>query len=108
LAQRGIYRGQDHVRAFLLKVFGRGKEGPVAGRLGNHLQLQPVIDVAPDGKSAKIRSRMLQQMSLSSRASLGGAVYENEAVKEEGVWRFKVDHAYNTFSAAYEGGWAKG
>jgi triacylglycerol lipase len=108
LAQRGVYQGQDHVRAFLFSVFGRGKEGPVAGRLGNHLQLQPVINVAPDGQSAKIRSRMLQQMSLSSRASLGGAVYENEAVKEDGVWRFKVDHAYNTFSAGYEGGWAKG
>jgi acetyl esterase/lipase len=107
LAQRGVYRGQDHVREFLFKVFGRGKEGPVAGRLGNHLQLQPVIDVAPDGRSARIRVRLLQQMTLGSRASLGGAVYENEAVKEDGVWRFKVDHAYNTFTAGYAGGWAK-
>jgi acetyl esterase/lipase len=107
LAQRGVYKGQDHVRAFLLTVFGRGKEGPVAGRLGNHLQLQPVIDVAPDGRTAKIRSRMLQQMSLGGRASLGGAVYENEAVKEDGTWRFKTDHAYNTFSAGYTGGWAR-
>ena len=108
LAQRGVYRGQEHVRAFLFKVFGRGKEGPVAGRLGNHLQLQPVIDVAADGRTAKIRVRMLQQMTLGSRASLGGAVYENEAVKEDGVWRFKTVHTYNTFTAAYEGGWAKG
>lgn len=107
LAQRGVYRGQDHVRAFLLKVFGRGQEGPVAGRLGNHLQLQPVIDVAADGHSARIRSRMLQQMSLGGRASIGGAVYENEAVKEEGIWRFKTVHAYNTFTASYQGGWAK-
>jgi hypothetical protein len=107
LAQRGVYRGQDHVRAFLLQVFGRGKEGPVAGRLGNHLQLQPVIDVAADGQSAQIRVRMLQQMSFGSRASLGGAVYENEAIKEDGVWRFKTDHTYNTFSAGYQGGWAK-
>jgi acetyl esterase/lipase len=107
LAQRGVYQGQDHVRAFLFKVFGRGKEGPVAGRLGNHLQLQPVIDVAPDGQSAKIRVRMLQQMTLGTRASIGGAVYENVAVKEDGVWRFKTVHTYNTFTAGYEGGWAK-
>ena len=107
LAQRGVYQGQDHIRAFLLEVFGRGKEGPVAGRLGNHLQLQPVIDVAPDGRTAKIRSRMLQQMSLGGRASLGGAIYENAAVKEDGIWRFETDHAYNTFSAGYTGGWAK-
>jgi len=106
LAQRGVYQGQAHVRAFLLKVFGRGQEGPVAGRLGNHLQLQPVIHVSPDGQHAFIRSRMLQQLSFGARASLGGAVYENEAVKEDGIWKFKVDHAYNTFGAAYQGGWA--
>jgi triacylglycerol lipase len=107
LAQRGVYRGQDHVRAFLLKVFGRGQEGPVAGRLGNHIQLQPVIDIADDGQTAKIRVRLLQQMSLGGRASWGGAIYENEAVKEDGTWRIRVDHAYNTFSAAYKGGWTK-
>jgi acetyl esterase/lipase len=107
LAQRGVYKGV-RVREFLLKVFGRGGEGPVAGRLGNHLQLQPVIHVADDGQSARIRVRMLQQMSFGPRASIGGAVYENEAVKEDGVWKFSVDHTYNTFSADYQGGWAKG
>jgi triacylglycerol lipase len=106
LAQRGVYKGA-RVREFLFKVFGRGAEGPVAGRLGNHLQLQPVIHVAEDGQSAKIRVRMLQQMSFGARASIGGAVYENEAVKEDGVWKFSVDHTYNTFTADYAGGWAK-
>lgn len=107
LAQRGVYQGRDHVRAFLLKVFGRGQEGPVAGRLGNHLQLQPVIDVAADGQSAKIRVRLLQQMSFGPRASIGAGVYENEAVKEDGVWRFKSVHTYNTLTAGYDGGWAR-
>jgi triacylglycerol lipase len=104
LAQRGVYKG-PRVREFLLKVFGRGQEGPVANRLGNHLQLQPVIHVSEDGKTAKIRSRMVQQMSFGPRASMGGAIYENEAVKEDGVWKLSRDHAYNTFSAPYEGGW---
>ena len=43
LAQRGIYHGQDHVRAFLLKVFGRGTKGRLVGQLANHMQMQPVI-----------------------------------------------------------------
>jgi hypothetical protein len=107
LAQRGVYKGQGHVRAFLLQVLGRGQEGPIAGRLGNHIQMQPVIHISDDGMSAKIRVRMLQQMSSGSRASLGGAIYENEATKENGVWKFSKVHAYNTFSANYEGGWAK-
>ncbi|HTY48651.1 MAG TPA: nuclear transport factor 2 family protein [Steroidobacteraceae bacterium] len=108
LAQRGVYRGREHVRAFLLQVFGRGHEGPVAGRLGNHLQLQPVIDVAPDGQHARIRIRMLQQMSFGPRASIGAAVYENTAVMEDGRWKLEVDHTYNTLAASYQGGWTHG
>ena len=105
LAQRGVYKGYDRVHGFLVNVFGRGGEGPVAGRLGNHLQLQPVIHVAPDGKTAKIRIRLWQQMSQGDRASLGAGVYENEAVKEDGIWKFSVVHTYNTFTANYKGGW---
>jgi acetyl esterase/lipase len=106
LAQRGVYRGKN-VRKFLLKVFGRAGEGPVAGRLGNHIHVQPVIHVADDGSSASVRSRMLQQKSSGNRASMGGAIYANEIVKEDGVWKFSKVHAYNTFTAAYDGGWAR-
>ncbi|MEO8313981.1 MAG: nuclear transport factor 2 family protein [Pseudomonadota bacterium] len=107
LAHRGVYRGPK-VREFLQKVFGRGGEGPVAGRLGNHIQVQPVITLSADGKTAKIRSRMLQQMSQGNRASWGGAIYENEAVRgADGVWRYSKVNAWNTFSANYEGGWTK-
>ncbi|MEP7312875.1 MAG: nuclear transport factor 2 family protein, partial [Pseudomonadota bacterium] len=107
LAQRGVYKGQKHVREFLFAIFGRGQEGPVEGRLGNHVQMQPVIHVAEDGKTAKLRVRMMQQLSMNSRASMGGAIYENEAVKEDGVWKFSNVHAYNNFTAAYDGGWAR-
>jgi hypothetical protein len=106
LAQRGVYQTRDHIHEFLLKGLGRGHEGPSAGMLGNHLQLQPVIDVAPDGKSAKIRIRALQQMAFGPRASIAAGVYENEAVKVDGIWRFSKDHVYNTFAAPYIGGWA--
>lgn len=105
LAQRGIYKGQDHVRGFLLAVFGRAGEGPVEGRLGNHIQWQPVIHVSPDGRSAKIRSRMMQQLSFGPRASMGASIYENEAVKEDGRWKFSFVHTMNTWTAGYDGGW---
>jgi triacylglycerol lipase len=107
LAQRGVYKGQKRVRDFLFAVFGRNGEGPVAGRLGNHVQMQPVIHISEDGQSAKIRVRMMQQLSFGARASMGGSVYENEAVKEDGVWKFSVDHTMNTFTAAYDGGWMR-
>lgn len=106
LAQRGVYKG-PRLREFLVTVFGRGQEGPVEGRLGNHLNLQPVITVADNGKTARVRARMLQQMSMGGRASIGGAIYENEIVKEDGIWKFGKVHAWNTFGAGYDGGWAK-
>ena len=106
LAQRGVYQGRDHIYQFLLKGLGRGHEGPSPGMLGNHLQLQPVIDVAPDGKSAKIRIRALQQMAFGPRAAIAAGVYENEAVKVDGIWRFSKDHVYNTLATSYVGGWA--
>jgi hypothetical protein len=106
LAMRGVYRG-PRVRGLLWQVFGRGsQQGPVPGRLGNHLQLQPVIHVAADGRTAKARLRMLQQMSFGPRASIGAALYENEFVKEDGVWKFSKVGTFNTLSASYVGGWA--
>jgi acetyl esterase/lipase len=105
LAQRGSYIGRERVRAFLFNVFG--KEGPSENRLGNHIQYQAVIHVAPDGDTAKVRSRMMQQLNFGQRASMGASLYENEFVKEDGVWKFSVDHTFNTWTASYDGGWAR-
>jgi acetyl esterase/lipase len=105
LAQRGAYIGRERVRAFLFNVFG--KEGPSENRLGNHIQYQAVIHVAPGGESAKARSRMMQQLNFGPRASMGASLYENEFVKEDGVWKFSVDHTFNTWTAGYDGGWVR-
>ncbi|HVY63638.1 MAG TPA: nuclear transport factor 2 family protein, partial [Gammaproteobacteria bacterium] len=105
LAQRGSYIGRERVRAFLFNVFG--KEGPAENRLGNHIQYQAVIHVADDGRTAKVRSRMLQQLNFGQRASMGASLYENAFVKEGGVWKFSIDHTFNTWTAGYEGGWAR-
>jgi hypothetical protein len=105
LAQRGVYVGRERVREFLHTVFGA--PGPAPGRLGDHVQVQPAIVVAPDGMTAVARSRVIQMMGFAGRsASWVGGVYVNEFVKEDGVWKFKSDHAFNTFMANYEGGWA--
>ena len=106
LAQRGVYVGQDSIRRFLF-AFG-GPPGPKVNRLGWHVQLQPVIHVSADGKSAKMRVRMMQVMGQAGKAgSWGGAIYENTAVKDGGVWKLAHEHAYNTFNASYVGGPAK-
>ena len=60
LAQRGVYTGQDRIRAFYHETLGT--EGPTPNRLGDHLQIQNVIHIDPDGKTAHIRSRSVQMM----------------------------------------------
>lgn len=108
LAQRGVYEGRDHILDYLLHGLGRGHEGPSPGMLGNHMQLQPVIDISSDGRTAHIRTYMFQQMAFGTHASVGAAVYENVAVKEDGIWRLKTDHPFNTLAASYQGGWVSG
>ena len=105
LAQRGVYVG-EHLRPGLLSTFApTGVEGASVNRIGDHQNVQPVITVAPDGKSAKVRIRLIQMMgNAGGAAQWGGGVYENEMIKEDGVWKIKTDHVYNTFTMPYDKG----
>jgi hypothetical protein len=104
VAQRGIYVGKKRVRE-ALELFG--PQVLRDAHLHNHMQLQPVIHVAPDGQTAKLRSHAWSQLGThGQRGFWMGGVYENEFVKVDGVWKFRKDHVYTTFSAFYDGGWA--
>jgi hypothetical protein len=106
ISQRGIYIGRKSVmRAW--ELFG--PQNIERNHLHNHIQMQPVIHVAPDGQRAWVRSRALSQLgTLGSTGIWGDSVYENELVREEGVWKIKKDHLYTTFFAPYDTGWAMG
>jgi hypothetical protein len=104
IAGRGVYIGQDRVRAYLhhLPKFQYGQ-------VFNHMQLQPVITIGPDGKSAKARWRaVIQAGVLNKSAQWGEGTYENEYVKENGVWKFKSLHFFVTYYIDYDKGWDKG
>jgi len=106
LAQRGVYVGKARVRRFL-ELFG--PQGLHQGEVFDHVQYQPVVHVAPDGRTAKARVR---EFSMEGKygvdASIGGGIYENEYVKENGVWKIRTLHQYTTFVAELERGWAGG
>jgi hypothetical protein len=103
----GIYSGQDHVRKFLYAL-GGGKAGLKQGQLNEHMQLQPVVNVAPDGLTAKARWRtLIMAGELGKGAYWGEGPYENEYVKQDGVWKIKKLHWYQTFLVPYAGGWPK-
>jgi hypothetical protein len=98
------YKGKDRIFGFLEST---GPEGPVKGALNSQLQLQPVIHVSADGRSARIRSRLLQlSRDAQGRPMWGAGIYENELRKENGVWKFSRLHFHRTWQVLYKGGWA--
>jgi hypothetical protein len=104
IAGRGLFTGQDRIREYLHEL------GPMQyGRLFNHMQLQPVVNIAEDGTSAKARWRSFMQVGhLGQEARWGDAVYENAYVKEGDVWKISKLHSFITFYVEYDRGWNKG
>ena len=103
--QMGVYAGKAHIHRALLLL---GKEGPEPGKLNNYMQLQGVIHVAPDGKTAKARFRgMVQWGRAGQNGQWGEGTYEDEYVKEAGVWRISKLHFYVTGMTDYDSGWTK-
>ena len=103
----GVYRGKERVRQYL-HALGHGHNGLSYGELNTHMILQPVIDVAPDGQTAQGRWRaVIMSGNYGKSANWGEGPYENDYVKQNGVWKIQKLHWYQTFMVPYRGGWAK-
>lgn len=103
-AQQGVYVGKDHIRAFLT----HGGEGLKDGEIHEAPIMQGVLHVAPDGKTAKGRWRTLIMGGTYGQDGLWTeGPFENEYVKENGVWKFSRIHWYTTVIGSYDQGWHK-
>ena len=103
IAMRGVYAGPASVRRNLNLY---GEQGIQHGLLHNHMQYQPVIDIAADGRSAQMRSRALSIMGEYETYSMWmGGVYENDYIKEDGIWKLQHDQVFNTYFVPYGVGW---
>ena len=103
----GVYVGKQRIHDYLKALHG-GQEGLIYGQLNEWVTLQPVVDVAADGLSAKARWRdngMLGQ--YKKHAEWRDGIYENDYVKDGGVWKIKAVHMFVNFVAPYEKGWAR-
>jgi hypothetical protein len=104
LGNQGVYVGPERVLAFLRTL---GDEFPRDGRLYDHMQIQPVVHVAPDAQSAKARWKLFSQTAEHGvYADWGVGIYENEYVLEGGVWKISKLRLYPTMTTPYELGWA--
>jgi hypothetical protein len=104
--QQGVYVGRARIEQ-ALKLFGPA--GPHRGWLNNTLQLQPVIHVSEDGRTAKGRWESILQLARPNTTGAWGlGVYENEYVQEQGRWKLSKVHFYMTALADYDLLWTKG
>ena len=104
--QRGVYVGQDRIRRALLLF---GPEGLGKGYLNNHMQLQSIITVAPDGRTATARWQGMVMLSEPGANGVWGVgQYENAYVKERGVWKIAKLHFYVQAMGDYDLGFSRG
>jgi hypothetical protein len=101
----GVYIGQDRIRRALLLF---GPEGLGQGYLNNHMMLQAVIIVAQDGRTATARWQGPVMLSEPGGNGVWGVgIYENEYVKEGGVWKISRLHFYPMAFTDYDKGWSR-
>lgn len=68
-----------------------GKRGPQPGILNDHILLQHVITLAPDGQSARARWKEWAQTGVHGvQQTYATGVYENTYRKVDGVWRISA------------------
>ena len=107
----GIYKGKARIRELLTRHGGGSmKEAPGLpfGRLNLRMQLQPLVTVAADGKSAQARWREWGLLGQYRKAAIwGDAIIEDRYVNDGGVWKISARAYYLNFEAPYQGGWAK-
>lgn len=116
----GVYKGHASLarlyKTFLGQAYTGGERGPVHGFLADHLLMQDVITLAPDGQSARMRGRALLVLgSHESRTNrppqlpdqvYEAGLYENSYVLEQGVWKIqRLEYALQ-WQALYDKGWA--
>ena len=104
--QRGVYVGKDHIRRAMLLF---GPEGLGQGYLNNHMQLQSIVTVASDGRTASARWQGMIMLSEPGANGIWGVgQYENAYVKERGVWKISKLHFYVQALADYDLGFSRG
>ena len=98
----GVYVGRERILAYLQSL---GEEGPQEGILNDHMQLQPVVHVYPDGTAKGRWHHFSQEAEFGVSHHWGAGTYENEYVKEDGVWKISKLHLYSTMRTPVDDGW---
>lgn len=106
IGQRGVYVGRERIRRALEVFFG---PHPLRkGELFDHINVAAVVTVAQDGRHASVRASQLSQLGVNGEwAKWEQGTYENEFVREDGIWKIKALRYFPKFVSDYDLGWAK-
>jgi SnoaL-like protein len=100
-----VAKGPAAIAAFLRTRYGGGYEGVRADSLSTLLIDAPVINLSPGGEAAKVRWQTLIFHGHGSEARVEGGVFENDYVRERGVWKIAMARYFPQFDGPYEEGW---
>lgn len=98
----GVYVGKERILAYLRT---HGEEGPQEGRLNDHMQLQPVVHVYANGMAKGRWHHFSQEAEFGVSHHWGAGIYENEYIKEDGVWKISKLHLFSTMRTPVDDGW---
>ena len=108
----GYYTGYDRISHALFLEYGDPVDVATAKMetIAFHWRIQPVINVAPDGRSARLRTYLFHpNTSKAGSSTLFGAMYpDDHLILEEGVWRLwnlSLDEPYFEMPN-WKGGWS--
>jgi hypothetical protein len=105
---RGVYKGHERIHLFLRDVMGKGQDGLGHGQLMNHMQLQGVISLDDGAERASGRWRaFIQAGEFGKHAQFAEGVYENEYVRQDGIWKISRLTWFATYYTPYEQGFGK-
>jgi hypothetical protein len=98
---KGLFLGRARVLEYMQTAFGA--DGVKDNVLAQHMQFQPIVDIAADGKTGWVRSRAF----VMSNAGWGLPLYENAYEKgDDGIWRISRLSGPFTMYTSWEG-WGK-
>lgn len=97
--------GSTAIAEFLRNRYGGGREGLRADSLSAMFIESPVVNLSVDGESAQARWQTLIFHGQGTQARIEGGIYQNEYVREGGVWKIAVANYYPQYDGPYEAGW---
>src|SRR5688572_30705480 len=99
-------QGRQAIQSYFLKQFGEGTHGLKPGGLHTQLVMRPVINVSAEGQTAKGRWWQFSMIGQHGvKAEWAAGIFENEYVRERGVWKIARMRYNPMFAGSYATGW---